>query len=265
MHASLWGPLDIDGDAPNDTNKRLPGKSIVPVTTHNCQFAGCAGCGAVPLAASDANVQARLQVEKVVGPLRVVDVLLVTPGGQKVAVEADGPMHFITDLAYTGTGAAAPEHCAPNGATRLRDWELRRRGLAVVNVPIWWVTWRQSSYELRGRYGGGQELRRRIQGAVAEALQWRPAVGAVRGQGRLGLERVRSPILLPDAGGDRAAGGAPRGQGGEATAAADVEAAWAGAPPPQSGSRGGGGDGVAHWPAAGTAREGERRAAAGAV
>lgn len=159
------------------------------------------------------------------GPLRQVDVLVTTPGGQRVAVEADGPSHFIMDLSPGSVGPHTAENSAPNGATRLRDWELARRGIAVVSVPIWWVQWRQGGYELRGRYSGDRELRNRVEGAVAEALQWRPARGAVRGRGRLGLTRVKSPILLPAAAAPRRTGAR---SGARSGANAGVEAAWDG-------------------------------------
>ena len=58
---------------------------------------------------------------------RVVDVLLTWPGG-RLAVEVDGPYHFLTD---PDTG----ERCR-NGATVLRDAQLRRWGLDVLSVPV---------------------------------------------------------------------------------------------------------------------------------
>ena len=58
---------------------------------------------------------------------RCVDVLLTWPGG-RLAVEVDGPSHFVTDMA-TGEQWRS-------GATVLRDTLLRRWGLDVLSVPV---------------------------------------------------------------------------------------------------------------------------------
>ena len=55
-----------------------------------------------------------------------VDAALVTHAGARVAVEADGPAHYL----------ASHARCA-DGATAVRDALLRRDGWAVVAVPYW--------------------------------------------------------------------------------------------------------------------------------
>ena len=63
--------------------------------------------------------------------LHAVDALVRLPSGARVAVEFDGPSHF---LRCVGPAAArrAPE---PGGATRLRDRLLREGGFAVAAIP----------------------------------------------------------------------------------------------------------------------------------
>ena len=69
-----------------------------------------------------------VQAQQAVGDgTRVVDVLLTWPGG-RLAVEVDGPHHFLTD---PDTGARRR-----NGATVLRDAQLRRWGIDVLSVPV---------------------------------------------------------------------------------------------------------------------------------
>ena len=65
--------------------------------------------------------------------LHTVDVLLEgppLPAGVRVAVEFDGPSHF---LRAAGGGGTAP---TPTGETRLRDTILRGAGFAVLAVPF---------------------------------------------------------------------------------------------------------------------------------
>ena len=74
------------------------------------------------------TVAPAVQAQQAVGDgTRVVDVLLTWPGG-RLAVEVDGPHHFLTD---PDTGARRR-----NGATVLRDAQLRRWGLDVLSVPV---------------------------------------------------------------------------------------------------------------------------------
>jgi hypothetical protein len=54
-----------------------------------------------------------------------IDIALQLPGVQKLAVEVDGPTHFLS---------SAPT--VPNGATRLRKRLLEARGWRVVSVPV---------------------------------------------------------------------------------------------------------------------------------
>ena len=58
---------------------------------------------------------------------RIVDALVTWPGG-RLAVEVDGPHHFLSD---PSTG-----ELRRNGATVLRDAQLRRWGLDVLSVPV---------------------------------------------------------------------------------------------------------------------------------
>ena len=69
-----------------------------------------------------------MQAQEAVGDgTRVVDVLLTWPGG-RLAVEVDGPHHFLTD---PDTGERRRD-----GATVLRDAQLRRWGLDVLSIPV---------------------------------------------------------------------------------------------------------------------------------
>jgi hypothetical protein len=54
-----------------------------------------------------------------------IDIAVQLPGSQKLAVEVDGPTHFLGN---------APT--VPNGATRLRTRLLEARGWRVVSVPV---------------------------------------------------------------------------------------------------------------------------------
>ena len=69
-----------------------------------------------------------MQAQQAVGNgTRIVDVLLTWPGG-RLAIEVDGPYHFLTD---PDTGERRRD-----GATVLRDAQLRRWGLDVLSVPV---------------------------------------------------------------------------------------------------------------------------------
>ena len=58
---------------------------------------------------------------------RIVDALVTWPGG-RLAVEVDGPHHFLSD---PSTG-----ELRRNGATVLRDAQLRRWGLDMMSVQV---------------------------------------------------------------------------------------------------------------------------------
>jgi hypothetical protein len=68
---------------------------------------------------------------RVLDGLHAVDALVRLPSGARVAVEFDGPSHFLRFL-EPAAARRAPE---PNGATRLRDRLLRASGLTVVAIP----------------------------------------------------------------------------------------------------------------------------------
>jgi very-short-patch-repair endonuclease len=54
-----------------------------------------------------------------------IDIALQLPGNQKLAVEVDGPTHFLSNTPTV-----------PTGATRLRNRLLEARGWRVVSVPV---------------------------------------------------------------------------------------------------------------------------------
>ena len=68
---------------------------------------------------------------RVLDGLHDVDVLAHVPGGTAVAVEFDGPTHFLRWI-EPGAAGRRPE---PNGATLFRDRLLREAGHAVVSIP----------------------------------------------------------------------------------------------------------------------------------
>ncbi|PNH09531.1 hypothetical protein TSOC_003856 [Tetrabaena socialis] len=76
---------------------------------------------------SIASVSEEQQVEGLVGR---VDVVVELPGGRRVAVEVDGPWHFLANDPHTR---------ARDGSTQLRDRHLGRYFGAgnVVSVPYW--------------------------------------------------------------------------------------------------------------------------------
>jgi very-short-patch-repair endonuclease len=54
-----------------------------------------------------------------------IDIAATTAGGAKVAIEVDGPTHFIQ-----------PGR-TPDGTTQFRDRALAARGYVVVSIPYW--------------------------------------------------------------------------------------------------------------------------------
>jgi hypothetical protein len=87
----------------------------------------------------------------------VADIAAVTASGRKVAVEVDGPHHYVT-LGYQKDGR---ELRGLGGRTQFRNRALEARGYAVVSIPYWdWnrvqsdgqPTERQLQY-LRGKLG----------------------------------------------------------------------------------------------------------------
>ncbi len=54
-----------------------------------------------------------------------MDIALLLPDGTKVAIEVDGPMHFMSNK---------PD--VPTGATLLRNFLLESRGWRVVSIPV---------------------------------------------------------------------------------------------------------------------------------
>ena len=58
---------------------------------------------------------------------RMVDALVTWPGG-RLAVEVDGPTHFIPSPDGTGTALST--------ATRLRDHQLAAWGLPLLSIPV---------------------------------------------------------------------------------------------------------------------------------
>ena len=69
---------------------------------------------------------------RVLDGLHAVDALVHLPGGSLVAVEFDGPTHFLRRI-HSATGGRT---YSPNGATLLRDRLLREAGFDVIAVPF---------------------------------------------------------------------------------------------------------------------------------
>ena len=72
-----------------------------------------------------------------------IDALVCLPGDVRVAVEVDGPSHFLE----AGTGAAKR---TPSGTTRLKHRQLRAQGWQLVSVPYW--EWDRLNASQRGPY-----------------------------------------------------------------------------------------------------------------
>ena len=83
--------------------------------------------------------------------LHSIDVLVVTSGGVKVAIEVDGPQHF-----------RQPD-LQPTGITQWRNRSLAARGYVVVSVPPW--EWRPLRPKQHLAY-----LESKVQQALAEAV-----------------------------------------------------------------------------------------------
>jgi hypothetical protein len=69
---------------------------------------------------------------RVLDGLHAVDALVHLPGGSLVAVEFDGPTHFLRRI-HSATGGHT---FSPNGATLFRDRLLREAGFDVIAVPF---------------------------------------------------------------------------------------------------------------------------------
>jgi hypothetical protein len=63
-----------------------------------------------------------------------IDVTAVTAAGAKLAVEVDGPMHFVRP--GQGPSGGPPYHLL-TGATLYRNRALGARGYMVVSIPYW--------------------------------------------------------------------------------------------------------------------------------
>lgn len=84
------------------------------------------------VAASFSRVGFEIEQEALVlDGLHAVDILVHLPSGALIAVEFDGPTHFLRWI-QTSSAGRMPE---PNGATCFRNRLLRDAGLAVVVIP----------------------------------------------------------------------------------------------------------------------------------
>ena len=69
---------------------------------------------------------------RVLDGLHAVDALVHLPGGSLVAVEFDGPTHFLRRIHPATVGHSL----TPNGVTLFRDRLLREAGFDVIAVPF---------------------------------------------------------------------------------------------------------------------------------
>ena len=165
--------------------------------------------------------------------LLTIDVRLDQPGavgGCSVAVEFDGPFHFLRTLAPTPAGAAS---LTVDGATLLRNRLIASAGLALVCVPYTeWVDVKRAGAAAEDAY-----LTRRLAEASAPPALCASSSAAARPASAVQQSLCSAPVL----GHPRyvsmhtlaAAASAPRDIGGAAAAA---PAAWSG-----DGDDGGGG------------------------
>ena len=77
--------------------------------------------------------------------MRRCDVVITAPTC-KIAVEADGPTHFVAPTSVTTIKEFNASNATPSGSTQLRNWLLQQHGYHVVSVPFYIVP------RLGGRY-----------------------------------------------------------------------------------------------------------------
>jgi len=119
-------------------------KSFTSSTAHPSRLQRSVG-----KALGDLGIEA--QLEQRIGEGYSIDMMVVTRDGSRIAIEVDGPSHFLT---ATHT---------PNGATQLKRRQLRNFGYEVVSLPFWeWQAINDADPELR---------RKRQQAYLATALQ----------------------------------------------------------------------------------------------
>lgn len=91
--------------------------------------------------------------------------MVIQLGGQQVAVEANGPVH------YTST---EPRRLLGNKV--LRDWFLQKRGYKVLNVP-WWLWADVGGDRHRGRAFVRQQLVNLLGPEVLQQLDSKESAG----------------------------------------------------------------------------------------
>jgi hypothetical protein len=84
-----------------------------------------------------------LQEEVAIDKLRKVDIVVSTPS-QKIAVEVDGPSHFIATLLPETLADFHRTNCWIDGSTQLRNWLLKKRGMDVVSINFYETAWRRT-------------------------------------------------------------------------------------------------------------------------
>ncbi|GBF96778.1 hypothetical protein Rsub_09634 [Raphidocelis subcapitata] len=160
----------------------------------------------------------RLEAPTSGGGYRTVDITAThVPTGRRVAIEVDGPSHFVAE-----SGGRDESAWPPRGETGARDRALEAEGYVVVTVPYWAWTARRRPQGKRKRGGATAEeaadaeaqlqcLRTRILKATS-LLEPR---GGPRGGARAGRPAAAGAVAAP----------APAAAAGTASAAAAAAAA----------------------------------------
>ena len=112
-----------------------------------------------------------LEEAPLLGGLLTIDMRLERPGGEggcPIALEFDGPFHFLRTLAPAPAGAAS---LVLDGATLLRDRLIASAGLALVSVP--YTEWQEA--ERAGPAAEDAYLTRRLAEAAAPPASCAPS------------------------------------------------------------------------------------------
>jgi very-short-patch-repair endonuclease len=96
-----------------------------------------------------------------------IDIAAVTAAGVRLAVEADGPHHFVSVEVDGPNHFVSPDNRRPTqyrveGPTQYRNRALAARGYTVISIPYWeWA--KQKGGEARLAY-----LQRKLQGKTVD-------------------------------------------------------------------------------------------------